>query len=359
MTWWTTTQPRYRLQADPVDFGIDDPIVPVELWSRTSTNHYEVTGTLTVNGSPVVGAVLKANDYTLPAPTDESGAFTVKGDKTVLDRAIITVKDLANASVDGQPLSGPDADALLAAQATVESAFLMTLDDTPALTVGASDQVISGTLLFADGETPVPALKLWGYELSGTVLDTAGQPLEGVYVSIRDDEGETWSLSDVTGPDGMYALRFYPLGGSTFTIRVAQGNDSFQSDHDLAFDDETSAKVDLVLDTGMAMLTGTGPDGEFEITDVPGAEYVGYMAGLAAGDTPIDAAITWPDETGRFTITIPQLETDAPLSFYQARLRFFSTMAMEPGSDIEPDIIPATLDPRIPSGLPPVITPTS
>jgi hypothetical protein len=338
-----------------VDFGLSESVVPIELWQRESTNHYAVSGTLTYDGQPVVGARIAANAYVLPEPTDEQGSYTVKGDKTVLDRAILTIRSLEGATIAGAPIDEATETALTGASATIETAFVMTLDEEPALTAGTPNQVVSGRLTFADGSTPAPSVKLWGYELSGIVVDDNDQPIGDVFVSIRDDEGETWSLSSRTGADGAYALRFYPLGGSRFTIRVAEGMTSYQSETDVGFEDESSAKLDIRLNRTAGTVTGTGSDGEFAPEIVPGAEYVGYMAGLANGAVPIDAAVTWPNADGRFTITIPALEGSDPLTFFQARFRFFSSTEMAPGTDIDPTVIPDELDPRIPSGLPPVL----
>lgn len=351
----------FRSQTDQpaVDFGIADPVVPVTLWERGGGNRYEVNGTLTVGDQPVAGAILLANTYTLPEPTAEDGSFTLHRDKTVLERTILKVKDLASATIAGDPVSDAEREALLAAEFTVETAYVLTLDGEPTLTVGAPNQTIRGTLTFSDGVTPIPPVNLWGYQLSGVLYDENDQPIEGAYVSIRDDEGETWSLSGRTGADGRYTLRFYPLGGSEFIVRAAIGLDAYQSEEAILFDDETSAVVDVKLDLTNGRLIGTGPDGAFEVEDVPGAEYVGYMAGLAVGNKPIQAETTWPDETGAFSITISSLETTETLSFFQARLRFFTTSEVHPGGVIAEGIIPETLDPLTPEELPPFITPVS
>lgn len=189
-------------------------------------------------------------------------------------------------------------------------------------------------------------------------LRECGNPVQGANVSIRDDEGETWSLSTQTTEDGTYTLRFYPFGGSSYILRLAVGSDSYEYPEEVSFSDETSATMDIVLGTHHGGIMGTGPDGEFEIKDVPGAEYVGHLAGAALGDEPImDAVVTWPDESGNFTITLPSLQAGQEVSFFQHRVRFYSEEMLTPGGDIPLDeVITSPLDVAIPRDIPPFIT---
>lgn len=346
---------RLKRQAGDVDFGIAERIVPVELWEQGGANRFTVTGALTIDGQPVGGAWLTANTYTVPQATGDDGTFTITGDQTVLDRHIVRVKDASQATVAGAAVTEAQQAALRNVETTIETAFVMTFDEKPKL-AEQGDTVISGTLTFADGTTPAPSVRLWGYYLTGMVVDADGHPVEGAYVSVRDDEGETWALSDKTGADGRYTLRFFPIGGSEFILRVARGVNSYQAGSEIAFEDATSAKLDIMLHEEMGMVVGTGRDGAFEVEPRPGAEYVGYMAGVAAEERPLNAAVTWPEEDGRFTVTIPESSaTDKPITFFQARLRFFSDVEATPGGEIAPDVIPDRLDPRIPDELPPII----
>ena len=194
----------------------------------------------------------------------------------------------------------------------------------------------------------------WGYALSGTITDTNGKPLAGVYASVRDDEGETWALSNETGEDGVYQLRFFPdAAESGFTARIAYGAKSADSEAELSFQPETSSQLALVLDTANNVVIGTGPNGAFKPEAMPGAEYVGYLVGLAVDDAPIDAMITWPDEMGRVTITIPEVNFNGEASFFQERVRFFAHTENVPGSDVPAELIPAKLDARCARIVPP------
>jgi hypothetical protein len=347
-----------QASVEAVSFGIEDPIVPVQLWSGGTVNRFQIDGKLTMDGDPVSGAVLKANQYTLPAPTGPDGGFSVRRDQTVVDRTLLTVSDLSGATINGKPLTTDQMTVLKAAEFAIETAFPIALTGNLTLTRGQRNAVIEGIALFADGSTPIPPVALWGYTLSGTIFDTDGNPLPHVYASVSDDEGETWAVSNETGDDGKYQLRFFPQGdGATFTVRIAYGGDVAASEEEVTFASESSTEMDLVLDESMAMVMGTGTNGAFEQTTVPGAEYVGYLVGLAIGDTPVPSTITWPDEQGTFTVTIPSVDFTEPASFFQERVRFFSKHENLPGSDVEAEIVPEKLDIRTPRMIPPVLTP--
>ena len=240
----------------------------------------------------------------------------------------------------------------LTQQATViETAFPITLDGTPAAAPGAT---ISGRITFAESDLPGPRVVLWGYELSGMVRDESGAPLTQAHVSISDDEGETWAVSGATGDDGAYTLRFFPGAGAAYSVRVSSGGTLMESTESVPFGGDTSAGLDLVA-MSSGLVVGTGPDGAFEVTDVAGAEYVGYLVGVAIGDAPVAAALTWPDDNGAFTVTLPDQLPAGDLGFFQSRLRFFTAETIAPGGPVPADIVPATLDDFSPRDLPPAL----
>lgn len=345
-------------QAAPgdVSFGLATSIVPVALWDRAGANRIRIPGTLTLGGKPVAGAALVANAYTLPTPTDDAGKFTLSQDQTQPDRTVLRIKVLSGATVGGQKPSDADRAALQAAQAAVDVAFVISLSGSPTLKTVQAGQLLTGHLTFADKKTPVPVVQQSSYHLTGTVTDPQGKPLSGIYVSISDDEGETWSVSDATGDDGVYTLRFFPDGRTQYFIRAAVGANLYQSDQALAFGANSSARVDVVVDTKKAQLRGTNADGSFKTTSEPGAEWIGYLAGLAQGDVPVPATVTWPDEHGAFTISGAKPSTSAPVTFFQLRLRFFTAASVKPGGMVAAGIIPDKLDARTPMDLPPTLT---
>lgn len=347
-----------RVQTQPgVSFGIADPIIPIQLWNGGTVNRFQIDGTLTLDGAAVAGAILTANQYTLPAPTAVDGGFSVRRDQTVVDRTLLRVTDLSQATIAGSAPTADQASQLMAAEFAIETAFTITLDGEPVLSKG-KNATITGTARFGDNTTPIPPVALWGYTLSGVITDSSGKPLPNVYASVSDDEGETWALSNETGEDGAYQLRFFPQGSAAqFTVRIAYGGEVAASEEEVTFAPETSSQLDLVLDEGMNMVMGAGANGAFEPEEVAGAEYVGYLVGLAIGDAPVPSIITWPDENGAFTVSLTGADLSEPAFFFQERIRFFSTTENVPGADVEPHLVPAKLDPRTPRLIPPQIGP--
>lgn len=349
------TVARFLAQSSgEVDFGLDQALIPIRLWDRGGDNQFNINGVLTLGGAPVAGARVGMNAYTLPTPTGDDGSFTLRGDRTVLSRLRLHVADASEATVGGATATAADAEALLAGESIIETAFAINLTARQTAAAGAT---ISAQVTFDDGTTAVPSVALWGYQLTGTVLDESGAPITGAHVSISDDEGETWAVSGQTEADGAYALRFFPVGEAEFSVRISLGSDLYESATPVTFDPSTSARLDVMATTsmGMPMTVGTGADGAFDVEDVPGAEYVGYLAGIAVDDVPVTGQTTWPDASGTFSVTLPDPLPTGELSFFQARLRFISADEISPGLPVPTGVIPATLDATAPRNLPPVL----
>lgn len=341
--------------TSPVSFGFNDTRIPVEVWTQSGGNRFALQGNLTYNGQPVAGARLRTNIYKLPGATGDDGSFELKGDKTILQRQVLTADDLSAATIGGAPLDTAATSALHDASVVVESIFELSVEPT-SVTANTADAKLSGTMTFKDGSLPVPQVQLWGYVLSGIVMDANGRPLADANVSIRDDEGETWSLSTLTDETGEYMLRFYPLGGD-FQVRVSQAAATFESDVLVTFNSETSAQMDIVVHNDMDMAMGTGTNGAWEITDVPGAEYVGFLASVAEGDKPLQNAVTTlPDDSGTFTVTLPALPAGKRVTFFQERFRVFAHEPLLPGNVVPAELIPARIPEEIPMEIEPAIT---
>ncbi len=346
--------------AAGVDFGIADPVVPIQVWDGTTVNRFQIDGALSLGGKPVAGAKLKANQFTLPAVTGADGKFSVRRDQTVLDQTVLTVKDASKATVGGAAATNAEIDALAAASFSIETAFTVKLDQgKPALKPGAKNVTLTGTVTFANG-TPIPGIVLWGYTLSGKIVDAKGAPVAGVYASVSDDEGQTWSLSNQTETDGAYELRYFPVpGGADFTVRIAFGGSIAKSARGVSFAPGTSSTLDLVLDASAVTVVGTGAAGAFEVKEKTGAEYIGYLVGISDGENVIPATLSWPEANGKFTIIIPDVTFTGSIGFFQKRVRFFSETVAAPGADVAANVVPKTLDPGTPRGIPPLLSPTA
>lgn len=343
-----------QTSAEAVGFGVDQRVLPITLWDGDKTNTYEINGTLTLDGQPVAGAVVRANRYVLPEPTAADGGFVIRRDRTVLDRTVVQVVGVEAAQVGGTALTQAQQDQLLAADLAVATVFEMHLDDGLTIQRGDSGVTISGRLTFADDTTPVPPVTIWGYILGGVVRNLDGDPVEDVVVSISDDEGETWALSNRTEEDGRYDLRFFPESDTPFEVRVAQGPSLFTSSDRISFDVETSAELDLVVPAEGTTLLGASGEETLLPSTVPGAEYLGIICSLAINDVPVEANVTWPDDDGQFVITIPSVTAPGTASFYQAKRRFFAAGTIAPGAPVPLAVLPARLEPEMPQGLQPI-----
>lgn len=350
---WARPAATTQTDADPVSFGVEARVIPIILWEGGRTNKYEVNGTLALNGEPVAGAVLRANRYTLPEPTASDGSFVMRRDTTILDRTVVQVVDASNANIGGQPVTPAQQDLLVSADLAVATAFDMNLD--PELTIerGESNTEIVGTLTFADGSTPAPPVTIWGYVLRSVVRNLDGDPVADAVVSISDNEGETWALSNRTEEDGRYDLRFFPEEDTPFEVRVARGALLYTSIGRTAFETETSAELDVMLPEEGTDLLGASGEETLLPSTVPGAEYLGIMCSLAINDVPVEANVTWPDDTGQFVITVPAITSPGTASFYQAKRRFFAVGDIGPGTQVPAAVLPERLEPEMPQGLEP------
>ncbi len=347
---WPSAIRSLRQTSGEVDFGLDQPLIPVTLWDRGGDNQFTINGRLTLDGNPVGGARVGLDAYTLPTPTMDDGSFTLRGDRTVLSRLRLHVADASDATVSGSAAGG---DALSATETVIETAFPIVLDSNASVAAGAT---VTGKVTFADGAAPAPQVVLWGYQLTGTVMDESGAPISGAHVSVSDDEGETWAVSGQTVDDGVYSLRFYPQADTEVSVRVSIGSDLLESAAPVGFAAATSAHLDVVAMMSDGMVAGTGPDGAFDVEPIPGAEYVGYLVGIAVDDVPVAGVTTWPDASGAFSVTLPDPLPTGDLSFFQARLRFLTVERVVPGEPVADGIIPATLDAFAPRNLPPALT---
>lgn len=337
-----------------VGFGLTPDVVPIALWQSNEVNKYEAQGRLTLDDLPVAGARLRADGYTLPEPTGANGEFRLRRDQTVLVRTVVRVADAAGARVGDRPLSEEQIGRLLGAEAAVATAFTIALDQEPQLRRGDQNVALAGTLTFSDGTTPVPAVSTWGYLLSGIVRNSVGDPVAEAVVSVSDDEGETWSLSTRTDETGEYLLRFFPTEDNAFTVRLAHGAALYASAQPVHFLPLTSSSLEIPLPDQGTELRGEAPDGALIANQIGGAEYVGIMIGLASGGEPVAAQLTWPDESGRFVVTIPVVDFAGPVAFYQAQQRFFTAEAVAPGAVVPETVRPSQLAPNVPQGLRPI-----
>jgi hypothetical protein len=343
-----------QAEGKTINFGFAKQTIPITLWEGAGRNLVLTDGKLTLEGRPVAGATIRVDQYTLPQPTAADGGFKFLRDQTLLDRRRVTVVDATKARIDSKPISNDQQTQLTHAGAAVSTVYLLTLAQQPDLHHGDQDVKITGRLTFADKKTPVPPVVLWDYIIRGVIRDPRGNPVKNAIVSISGEGGESSALSNPTGASGEYTLRFFPEQDNQYDIRAGYGETLYTSMQPVHFSPGESAEMDLVIpDTGDDLL-GTGPNGTIRPKELDGAEYIGTLTGLAINQRPIDAALTWPDEQGAFTISIPSVGFTDTVSFFQAQLRFFTPTKQAPGGPVSKGIVPAELASNMPRGLHPL-----
>jgi hypothetical protein len=327
------------------------PVV-VREWSATESNFEDVSGAVTVDGFPIVGALVEVDGYRLPSPTDAEGRYVYPVDATLPKRHRVQVADVSNAKIDGYRVSEEEAAALETATGWVNVSYEVLDLETETLEDG--NIRVSGRLAFASGEPPPPAV-LTSYRLIGLVTDAQGGPVEGAIVSVRTGDRDFWTFSEPTDTRGAYLSVFGAsdrLGSDPvpMTVRVSIGDESvsYLVDERVMFERLSSARMDITLP----------PEGFAPALPLPepfvGAVYEGVIVGVS-GDglaaTPVSNA--WPEEDGRFEFTLPPGFSGSSLPLFVTPAEIFAAEG-GPGVRIDPVTWPAELDPTWPQELIPV-----
>jgi len=303
-----------------------------------------------LDGIPVVGARVKVGEYVLPDPTDADGRFTFPADATLPERHEVEVIDATEARVDGYRLSPEEQTVLSEARGAVQVSY--TLGDVQTAREGDNVRV-SGRLAFADGSAPAGVV-LTSFQLSGTVRDAEGNPVEGAIVSVRTRDRDFWTFSEPSDAEGRYVSVF---GASDriasdpvpMTVRVSVGDQGFSY---LPFERVSFARLQSA-----SMDVNLPPEGYAlalpATASYPGAVYEGVLVGAAAADgtmiEPVSA--TWPDESGAFELVLPAASVDAGASLWAGLLELFQTEQVAPGSEVDLEGWPTELASDVPRNL--------
>jgi hypothetical protein len=342
---------RPRDEARPLAAAVVLPApVPIRRWAGDAENVEDVSGQVTLDELPVVGARVQVGDYVLPDATDAEGRFTYPADATLPERHEVTVVDATDARVDGYRLTPEEQDALAEARGAVQVSY--TLADVETAAEGSNVRV-SGRVAFADGSAPAGVV-LTSFQLSGTVRDADGNPVEGAIVSVRTIDRDFWTFSEPSDAEGNYVSVF---GASDriasdpvpMTVRISVGDQGFSF---LLFERVTFARLQSA-----SMDVNLPPEGYALALPVtssyPGAVYEGVLVGAAAADgtmiEPVSA--TWPDESGAFELVLPASAVEAGASLWAGLIEAFQTDEVTPGSEVDLEGWPAEIPPDVPSNL--------
>ena len=336
--------------AQPSTGIVSPPPFTLALWTADTNNTVPAQGTVVMNGSPVSGVRVRVDNYDVPSPTDKDGHFVYLVDATLLQRHVVTVADASNAKAGGQPLSSAAQAGLAASQATINVAYAVR--DLKVSRNPAGLPVVSGRLAKTDGSPP-PAVGLLTYQLTGTITGADGKPVSGAQMSTRTLDRDYWTVSTETDSKGRYDSLFTasaeePGDPVPFTVRVSKGDTvyQFQSQEFVYFQRLKSASLDIRLPPRGYALALPRPH------SYPGALYAGTVVGVTSGTSAIrPVSATWPDRTGRFTITLPKNLAGKSVSIWEGRLNLFSVAEAKPGGEVDLQDWPATLPREVPRNL--------
>jgi alcohol dehydrogenase (cytochrome c) len=323
----------------------------IQEWAASSQNAEIVTGHVILHGKPVSGAGVRVGDYPLQAPTTSSGAFSYRVDTTLPERHVATVFSTRNAKVGGKPLSAADRKALLGLHNGFSVGYRIESLHTSRGRGG--NVVLTGRAVFANGK-PVPPVVLYTYQLSGTITDAAGKPVEGAIVVSRTQDRDFWTFSRPSDAAGRYTSFFSASDESgsdpvPLTVQVASGPVSFSSGATptVKFGLLKSAKLDIQL-PGSAKAVMSLPTA----TSYEGAIYEGLILGVTGPNgliKPLSAS--WPDRNGRFRITLPASARGKRLSIWQNLDQVFSAFPATPGGRFDMRSYPTKVLQRYPQGM--------
>jgi alcohol dehydrogenase (cytochrome c) len=318
----------------------------VQPWRAESSNVESVSGRVLLDGTPVVGARVVVDGYAVPRPTVKNGSFHYDADITVPMRHVVRVGPLGGATVRGKPLTPGQESALRAASGGFTVGYA--LHGLRAQVEKNGSVVVTGRVSDSVGNAP-PAVRLLTYQLSGTITDASGKPVQGAVVITRTQDRDFWTRSSASDANGHYSS-FFAASDETdanpvsISVGVALGN--------VAYGGTIGTNVPFVRLKSATMNIQLGAGTSYTVrppSSVTGAVYSGLVIGVRAGGKVVKPlAGRWPGSKGSFTMTLPASVRGRTLTFWENLRQSFSRFVARPGGAIDLASWPAQLDPSVP-----------
>ena len=305
----------------------------VRPWNANSSNIKFAFGKVFLGKSPVSGAQIRVDGFTLPALTGPQGGFSYPADITDPARHEVKVVGFGRAKVRGHKLTTAQQNALRSARAGITVGYRMS-------SLRAKVQS-NGSVLVTGRVTTLPARRL-RWSASTPTGSAARSPTPPASPS----RARWWSAARTTATsgrsrrrrdaDGHYTSLFHASDELDddpvpINIGVALGQTSYGGNLGTVanFKRNQSATLDIQLRAGTAY-TIAKPN------SYPGAIYEGPAVGVAyAGRVVKPVAAHWPDAQGHFSMTLPPSMRGKTISFWQSRRLFFSSFAANPGGKVD------------------------
>ncbi|HET7449716.1 MAG TPA: PQQ-binding-like beta-propeller repeat protein [Gaiellaceae bacterium] len=323
--------------------------ITVRPWDANSSNVQTMTGRLLLRGTPVAHATIKVDGYVLRRATTVNGGFRYDADATLARKHQIRVAGLGAATVHGRKLTDAERSALLAASGTFSVGYAV--DDLHATRRSNGTVAITGRVHDTAGNAP-PPVALQTYQLTGTITDASGKPVQNAVVITRTQDRDFWTFSSATDADGHYSS-FFAASDETdanpvpLAVGVAYGGVSYGGNvgTNAPFDRLRSAQLNIQLGSGARYTVG-------KPTSYAGAVYQGLVVGVSGpGGIIKPVSSTWPDAKGRFTIVLPSSARGKTVRFWENQRQFFTRGRAAPGGPVDLSTWPTQLGNASPAGL--------
>ncbi|MDX6485776.1 MAG: hypothetical protein QOF43_929, partial [Gaiellaceae bacterium] len=324
------------------------PIV-VRPWDANSSNVQTMVGRLLLRGAPVAHARISVDGYVVRRATTTSGQFRYDADDTVARKHQVRVAGLGAATAKGRRLTADERSALTAASGSFSVGYAV--DGLHVRAGKNGTTIVTGRVHDTAGNAP-PTVALQTYQLTGTITDTAGKPVQNAVVITRTQDRDFWTFSSATDANGHYTS-FFGASDETdadpvpLAVGVAFGGTSYGGTlgTTVSFDRLHSASMNIQL----------GPGAKYTI-DKPrsyaGAIYQGLVVGVSGpGGVVKPVADRWPDAKGNFSITLPRSVRGKTIRFWENQRQTFSSVDARPGGPVDLRSWPTQLGSAAPAGL--------
>ena len=327
-------------------------------WDPNSNNTLDAVGHVLLGSRPVAGARVSVDGYAIPQPTRKDGGFTYPADITVVGRHVATVTGVARATIGGKPLSAAQRSAVQGLQAGFSVGYR--IDGLKARRQSNGTVLVTGHVGSATGGAPPPVV-LYTYQLSGTVVDAGGKPVQGAIVVTRTADRDFWTFSSPTDAQGHY-VSFFSASDEAgadpvpLNVQVAVGPLSYggATGTTFTFKPLSSATLNVQLpSTPPKALPASTPD------SFTGAIYEGLVVGVTVGGRVIKPlSERWPDAGGNFSMVLPASTRGKTLHFWENGRQFFSRLPASAGGPVDLGSWPVALGDAVPFDLASLVVPS-
>jgi PQQ-dependent dehydrogenase (methanol/ethanol family) len=323
--------------------------VVVRPWDANSSNVQTMLGRLLLHGAPVARARISVDGYVVRRATTADGSFRYDADVTMARKHQVRVAGLGAATVHGRRLSDSERSTLRAASGSFSVGYA--IDSLHTRRGANGTTIVTGRVHDSAGNAP-PTVALQTYQLTGTITDNAGKPVQNAVVITRTQDRNFWTFSSATDANGHFSS-FFGASDETaadpvpLSVGVAYGGTSYGGNLGtvVSFDRLHSASVNIQLGPGARYTIG-------KPTSYGGAIYQGLVVGVSGpGGVIRPVSDRWPDAHGTFTIVLPSSARGKTIRFWENQRQTFSTVNARPGGPVDLRAWPTQLGPAAPAGL--------